>query len=334
MELRPLGRSNLRVSRLCLGAMMFGGPTDEATSHRIIARAKDAGVNFIDTADAYNGGKSEHVVGRGIKQSRNDFVVATKVCNKMPDNPASGGLSRRWITQAAEDSLRRLGTDRIDVYYLHKEDFSVPLEETVRALADLVRAGKIRHFGVSNFRSWRVAEICRLCDEIGIGRPVASQPYYHALYRVIENEHLPACGHFGLGVFCYSPLARGLLTGKYVPGAAPSADSRAGRKDTRMMETEFRPEAIAAAQKIKEHAAKRGTTAAKFAIGWVLNNRFVTGILGGPRTEAQWEDYLSSLDYRPDAEDEKFIDDLVSPGHPVVPGYNDPSYPIEGRAVG
>jgi aryl-alcohol dehydrogenase (NADP+) len=333
MNLRQLGRSDLRVSPLCLGTMMFGGATDEATSHRIIARAKDGGVNFIDTADAYNAGRSEEVIGRGVRQSRNHFVIATKVYNKLPDNPASGGLSRRWIMQAAEDSLRRLGIGHIDLYYLHKEDHTVPLEETVRAIADLVRAGKIRYFGVSNYRAWRIAEICRLCDEIGINRPVASQPYYHAMYRVIENEHLPACGYFGLGVFCYSPLARGLLTGKYAPGAAPAADSRAGRKDARIMETEFRPEALAAAQKIKQHAEKRGTTATKFAIGWVLNNRLMTGIVGGPRTEAQWEDYLSGFDYKPDAEDEAFIDSIVSPGHPAMPGYNDPGYPIEGRVV-
>lgn len=333
MQHRPLGRSDIKVSPLCLGSMMFGDATDEATSQRIVARAKDAGVNFIDTADAYNGGKSEEVLGRAIGKDRNAFVIATKVANPMEGVAGSGGLSARWVAQAAEDSLRRLRTDRIDLYYLHKEDHGTPLEETVEAIAKLIRAGKMRHFGVSNYRAWRIAEICRLCDQAGIARPAASQPYYHAMYRVVETDHLPACGYFGLGVVSYSPLARGLLTGKYAPGAAPAADSRVGRNDKRILQTEFQPHAIAVAQKIVAHAKKRGTTPTAFAIGWVLANKFVTGIIGGPRTEAQWNDYLASLDYRPDAEDEAFVDALVSPGHPAIPGYNDPAYPIEGRKV-
>lgn len=333
MQHRALGRSDLKVSPLCLGTMMFGAQTDEGTSQRIVARAKEAGVNFIDTADVYNAGVSEEVVGRAIGNGRNAWVLATKVANVMPNVDGSGGLSRKWIARAAEDSLKRLRTDHIDLYYLHKEDHGTPMEETVAALADLIRAGKIRYFGLSNHKSWRVAEICRLCDEMGIPRPAASQPYYHAMYRVIENEHLPACGYFGLGVVSYSPLARGLLTGKYMPGAAPAADTRAGRGDKRIMQTEFQQPALEAAQKIVAHAKKRGTTPTKFAIGWVLANKFMTGVIGGPRTEAQWEDYIGALDYKPDAEDEAFIDSLVTPGHPVTPGYNDPMYPIEGRKV-
>ncbi len=205
MKYRTLGRSGLKVSPLCLGAMMFGGATSESDSRDIIAAAQDDGVNFIDTADAYNGGESERIVGRAIGGDRDRWVLATKLANPLGDDPNSGGLSRRWVQLACEGSLKRLGTDVIDIYYLHKEDHATALEETVGALADLLRAGKIRYFGVSNYRAWRVAEICRICDGIGIDRPIVSQPYYNALNRMPETEHLPACAHFGLDVVPYSP---------------------------------------------------------------------------------------------------------------------------------
>jgi aryl-alcohol dehydrogenase (NADP+) len=333
MEYRTLGRSGLSVSRLCLGTMMFGGPTDAATSNRLIARAAEAGINFLDTADGYNAGKSEEVVGAAIAANRHTWVLATKIANRMGKGPNEGGLSRKWVVQGAEACLRRLGTDFIDILYLHKEDHGTPLETTVRALADLVRAGKIRHFGVSNYRSWRIAEICRLCDEAGIDRPVVSQPYYNAMNRQPEVEQIPAALHYGLGVVPYSPLARGVLTAKYRPGEAPEAGSRAGRQDKRMLETELRPESLEIAQTIREHAERVGTTAAHFAIGWVLNNRLVTGTIVGPRTEAHLEDYLAALAYRFTPEDEALVDRLVAPGHPSTPGYNDPQYPIEGRVA-
>jgi aryl-alcohol dehydrogenase (NADP+) len=234
---------------------------------------------------------------------------------------------------AVEASLRRLSTDVIDLLYLHKEDHATPLAETVHALADLIRTGKIRYFGVSNYRSWRVAEICHLCDQAGIDRPVASQPLYNALNREVEIEHLPACGYFGLGVVPYSPLARGVLTGKYRPDAAPPPDTRAGRQDRRMMESEWRPESLAIAQEIAAHAKARGITPGQFAFGWVLNNRFVTAAIGGPRTEDQWEDYAGALAYRFTPEDEALVDRLVTTGHASTPRYNDPAYPIEGRAA-
>ena len=331
MEYRILGGSGLKVSPLCLGTMMFGGPTDEATAHRIIAGAADQGINFIDTANAYEGGRSEEVVGRGIAARRDWWVLATKLANPMGAGPNDRGLSRAHTFRAVDASLRRLGTDVIDVLYWHKEDHLVPLGESVRAMADLVRAGKILHFGVSNTRAWRVAEICRLCDEAGIGRPVVSQPYYNAMNRMPEVEHLPACAALGLGVFSYSPLARGVLTGKYRPDAAPDAESRAGRQDRRMMETEFRTESLRIAQTLAEHAASRGITPGQFAVAWVLNNRLVTGVIAGPRTEEQWADYLGALTYRFTAEDESVVDQLVPAGHPSTPGYNDPAYPLEGR---
>jgi aryl-alcohol dehydrogenase (NADP+) len=203
MNYRNLGSSGVKISPLCLGTMMFGGATDEATAGRIVAKAREQGVNFIDSADAYAGGKSEEIAGRAIGNRRHDWVVATKLANQIGEGANRGGLSRKWVMQAAEESLRRLGTDYIDIYYLHKEDHATPLAETVRAIGDLLRQGKIRYFGVSNYKSWRVAEICNLCDRMGIDRPIVSQPYYHALYRVAEVEHLPACAYYGLGVVSY-----------------------------------------------------------------------------------------------------------------------------------
>jgi len=313
--------------------MMFGGPTDEPTAARIIAQAREQGVNFIDTADGYTGGKSEEVVGRAIKADRRWWVLATKIANPTGQGPNARGLSRRQVNHAVEASLRRLDTDVIDILYLHKEDHATPLSETVHALEDLIRAGKIRYVGVSNYRAWRVAELCRLADAAGIDRPIVSQPLYNVLNREVEVEHLPACGYFGLGVVPYSPLARGVLTGKYQPNVAPASDTRAGRRDRRMMESEWRPESLAIATTIAEHAARRGMTAGQFAMAWVLSNRLVTGAVAGPRTEAQWNDYMRCLDVRLDAEDEALVDQLVSPGHPSTPGYNDPAYPIEGRVA-
>ena len=331
MQYRQLGRSGLKVSPICLGTMMFGGPTDEATSKRIIAKARGAGINFIDTADAYSKGASEEVVGRAIADDRHAWVLATKLANPMGHDPNRVGLSRRWVLQAADESLKRLGTDHIDIYDLHKEDPATPLEETVRAMGDLIRAGKVRYFGVSNYRAWRVAEICNICDRLGIDRPAVSQPYYNAMNRMPEVEHFPACSYYGLGIVPYSPLARGVLTGKYRPDAAPDKETRAGRNDTRMMQTEWRPESLQLAQEIKAHAEKKGITAGQFAVAWVLNSAFVSSIVAGPRTEEQWDGYVGALDYRFTGDDEALVDRLVVPGHPSTPGYNDPAYPIEGR---
>jgi aryl-alcohol dehydrogenase-like predicted oxidoreductase len=331
MEYRNLGRSGLKVSPVCLGTMMFGGPTDEPESARMVARAKDAGVNFIDTADVYNDGRSEEIVGRAIKAERDHWVLATKMCNAMGPGPNQRGLSRRWMFQACDASLARLGTDWIDIMYLHREDRGTPLEETVIAIADLIRAGKLRYFGISNYRSWRLAEICNICDRLRIDRPVVSQPYYNAMNRMPEVEHLPACGHYGLGVVPYSPLARGVLTGKYDPDLPPQSGTRAGRQDMRMMQTEWRRESLLIAKEIKRHAEARGISPVPFAFAWVLNNRLVTAAIAGPRTVEQLEDYLPALEYAFGPDDEELVDGLVATGHPSTPGFNDPAYPIEGR---
>jgi aryl-alcohol dehydrogenase-like predicted oxidoreductase len=337
MDYERLGTSGLRISRLCLGTMMFGGPTDEATSQRIIASARDAGVNFIDTADAYNSGRSEMVVGRAIRSDRDSWVVATKVFNPMRARgakgfgPNRGGLSAKWIIEATHASLRRLGTDYLDIQYLHKEDHDTPLEETVRAMGNLIAQGKIRYFGVSNYRAWRIAEIVRLCDSLGMARPLVSQPYYNAMNRMPEVEELPVCNHYGIGVVPYSPLARGVLTGKYAADSPPDAQSRAGRQDKRMLQTEWRDESLEIAQAFVARASAKGCTAGQLAVAWVLNNKLISAAIAGPRTEAQWEDYLGAMSVKIDAQDEALVDERVTPGHPSTPGYNDPQYPIEGR---
>jgi aryl-alcohol dehydrogenase (NADP+) len=334
MPFRRLGDSGLEVSVLCLGTMMFADRTDAPTSQRIIASAFDAGVNFIDTADVYSKGASEAIVGRAIAANRHRWILATKVGNVMTQKPHDGGLSRRWIIEACEASLQRLATDHIDIYYLHRDDDDTPLSETIGAIGDLIRAGKTRYFGVSNYRGWRIAEVVATCDQLGVDRPVVCQPYYNAMNRMPEVEILPACDYYGIGVVPYSPLARGVLTGKYAPGAEAPEGSRVARKDRRMMETEFRTESIALAQTIKAHAEKKALSATQFALAWVLNNKIVSSVIAGPRTLEQWTDYLSAVGKELDQEDEAFVDSLVTPGHPSTPGYNDPQYPFYGRIVG
>ncbi|RMD64319.1 MAG: aldo/keto reductase [Alphaproteobacteria bacterium] len=333
MEYRRLGHSGLHVSPICLGTMMFGLRTDATVAGRIVARAREAGINFIDTADIYAKGASEEIVGDLIRAERDDWVLATKVGNAMGETPNMGGLGRKWLLRAIDDSLRRLRTDHVDIYYLHKPDPGTPIEETLGAIGDIIAAGKARFFGISNFRGWQHADIVHQCERLGVPRPIVSQPYYNAMNRMPEVEVLPACAHYGLGVVPYSPLARGVLTGKYKPGEAPPQDTRAAVKDRRLMETEFRTESMEYAQRIKERAEARGMTAGQFALNWVLANPIVTAVLAGPRTEAQWEEYLDALDHAWDPDDEAFIDAMVRPGHPSTPGYNDPQYPITGRPV-
>ena len=332
MEYRRLGASGLKVSKICLGAMMFGEQTAEPVAARIVGSAVDAGVNFIDTADSYAKGGSERMVGALIAERRDHWVLATKVQNAMiPADPNSGGLGRKWLMHEIDASLSRLKTDYIDVWYFHRDDLDTPLEETVRTMGDLIRAGKVRYFGLSNFDGWRIAEIVNSCRRLAVPQPIVLQPVYNAMNRLGEVEMFPACEYYGLGIVPYSPLARGVLTGKYTPGEKPPSGTRAGRKDRRMMESEFRDESIAHAQVIKAHAEKRGMTAGQFALNWVLNNRLVTAVIAGPRTEEQWHEYLGALGRKLDAEDEALVDRLVAPGQTSTPGYTDPKFPILGR---
>ena len=331
MHYQQLGRTGLRVSPICLGTMMFGEQTDEDTALRIVNKAYEQGVNFIDTANNYNGGKSEEVTGRLIAAQRDKWVLATKFANPTGSGPNQTGTSRKHMIEAVNASLKRLGTDYIDLYYIHREDHLTPIAETVRALDDLIRAGKIRYYGLSNHRGWKIAEFSRTADALNADRPAASQPLYNLANRQIELDHLEAAQYYGLGVVPYSPLARGILTAKYDPNQAPAADSRAGRMDKRMHQTEWRPESLDIAQQIKQHASERGISPGQFALAWVLNNKLVSSVIAGPRTAEQWEDYVPALAYRFTAEDEAFVDRLVTPGHASTPRYNDPAHPFFGR---
>lgn len=306
MEYRQLGRSGIKVSTLTLGTMMFGGPTDEASAARIIDQAQEHGVNSIDTADVYAKGESERVVGRSIAAQRERWVLATKFANPLQDGDVNArGASRKHIVRAVDASLKRLNTDYIDLLYIHREDHATPVEETVRALNDLIQAGKLRYYGLSNHRAWKIAEFSHTAQALGLDAPVASQPLYNIANRQAEAEQLT--------------------------GATPGADTRAGRSDRRLQQTEWRAESLELARRVHEHAEARGLSAGQFALAWVLNSRYITSTIGGPRTEAQWLDYLPALRYRLTAEDEAFVDSLVASGHPSTPGFNDPGHPFFGR---
>ena len=331
MRYRVLGSSGIKVSELCLGAMMFGGPTDDAQARRIIESAAESGVNFIDTADVYAEGRSETSVGVAIKAARGRWVLATKGAQKVGPNVTDGGLSRRHLVRAVDASLKRLGTDHIDLYYIHRVDPDTSWEQTIATFGDLIRHGKIREWALSNVRAWHIPHIVHQCRQMSVPQPVALQPYYNLMNRQPETELLPAARFFGLGVVPYSPLARGVLTGKYRVNQVAEAGSRAARQDKRMLEAEWRPESLMIAEKLKAHAESRGTTLVHWATAWVLNNRAVTSTIAGPRTLEQWTSYLGALNYKWTAEDEALANSLVPPGHPSTPGFTDPAYPVEGR---
>jgi aryl-alcohol dehydrogenase-like predicted oxidoreductase len=331
MQYRQLGKSNLKVSALCLGTMMFGDQTAQDEAQAIVADARDKGVNYIDTADVYTKGASETMVGSLLKGQRHEWVLATKLGNNMSSRPNEGHYSRSWMLREADASLQRLQTEHIDILYLHRDFDGMDLEETLRALDALLRSGKIRYWGLSNFRGWRIAEAVRVAALMGMPGPVVCQPYYNLLNRMPEVEVLPACEHYGIGVTPYSPIARGVLTGKYAPGQPPVEGSRAARGDRRMAETEFREESLRIAQELKVHAQNKGVSLAQFATAWVLAHRAVSSVIAGPRTLRQWQDYLPALDYSVSGEDEALIDSLVRPGHPSTPGFNDPQYPLPAR---
>ena len=333
MQFQTLGKSPLRVSRLCLGTMMFGDQTDAAEAARIVASAREMGVNFIDTADVYTLGASEEMTGSLIKADRHHWVLASKLGNAMSKAPNEVGYSRSWMLRAVEASLRRLQTTHLDILYLHRDFNGLDLEEPLRAIDQLLRDGKIRTWGLSNFRGWRIGQAVQTAQQLGMPAPTVCQPYYNLLNRMPEVEILPACDHHRIGVVPYSPIARGVLTAKYTPGAAPPEGSRAARKDTRMMQTEFRDESLQIAQQLKVHAESRGIALAHFATAWVLAHRAVSSVIAGPRTLAQWQDYLPALDVTIGPDDEALVDSLVCPGHPSTPGYSDPAYPLPGRTA-
>ena len=331
MQYRRLGKSNLKVSALCLGTMMFADQTDRAEAQSIVADGREHGVNYIDTADVYSLGAAEAMVGELLKGQREEWVLATKLGNPMSKRINDRHFSRTWMLRALDASLQRLQTDHVDILYLHRDVNGMDLEEPLRALEAMLRDGKIRYWGVSNYRGWRIAEMVRIAGQVGLPAPVVCQPYYNLLNRMPEVEVLPACDHYGIGVTPYSPVARGVLTGKYPPGQPPAQDSRAGRGDKRIAETEFREESLVIAQKLKAHAEAKGITLAQFATAWVLAHRAVSSVIAGPRTLKQWQDYLPALDYAVTPEDEALVDSLVRPGHPSTPGFTDPSHPLYPR---
>lgn len=333
MEYRKLGYSPLLISPITLGTMMFGGATDAEASLRIMHDARDAGINSMDTADIYNKGVTEEVVAKGIAGERDRWVLASKVGNRLGDGPNQVGFSRKWVIEGVEASLRRLQTDYLDIVYLHRDFPGQSLEEPLRALADLITQGKIRYYGLSNFRGWRIAEAVRMSQQLGIVAPSAIQPVYSLVNRIAELEQLPAAHEYGMGVISYSPLARGVLSGKYRSMQDIPADSRVGRADPRILATEWREESLVVANAVRERAEAREVSTADFAIAWVLNNTLVTSAIAGPRTFDQWRAYLHALELRLDADDEAFVDQLVTPGYASTHGYRDPGHPLSGRYV-
>lgn len=331
MDYVNLGRSGVKVSPLCLGTMMFGAPTGEADSIRIIHRALDAGINFVDTANVYNGGESEVITGRAIRDRRAAVVLATKAKNPMGEGPNDQGLSRGHLLRACDESLRRLGTDYIDVYYMHAPDWSTPLDESLRALDDLVRQGKVRYIACSNFYGYQVALLLGLAEARNLERITCIQPLYNIVNRDAEVELLPLCREKGIGAVVYSPLARGVLTGKYIPGQDFPEGSRAARGDRRIHQTELKEESYVIAQKLRPLAEAHGCTLSQYAVAWTLANSAVTSAIIGPRTMEQLEDNLGAPAVRLTEEDERAVDELVPPGWHTGRGYTDPNYPVRGR---
>jgi aryl-alcohol dehydrogenase-like predicted oxidoreductase len=317
VEYRSLGRTGIRVSPLCLGAMMFGawGNPDHEDSIRIIHRALDAGINFVDTADVYSRGESEEIVGKALAGRRDGVVLATKVHGVMGDGPNERGNSRRWIMQEVDSSLRRLGTDWIDLYQIHRHDPSCDLDETLGALSDLVHAGKIRAFGSSTFPAHVIVEAQWIARERGRERFVCEQPPYSMLVRLAESEVLPVCQQYGMGVITWSPLAGGWLSGRYRKGVhiEPSRrESRLpGRYDLSRPGNQRKLEAADALARLAEEA---GMPLVRMAIAFVLHHPAVTSAIIGPRTMEQLEGQLGADQLRLDASLLDRIDEIVPPG--------------------
>ena len=331
MNYRRLGQAGIRVSPLCLGTMMFGGQTDEAESIRIMHKALDQGINFLDTANMYNAGQSEIAVGKAIAGRRDQVVVATKGRQKIGEGPNDWGASRGHLMRELDRSLKRLGTDFVDVYYVHAPDDETPIEESLRTLDDMVRSGKVRYIACSNFRAWRLCEALWTSDKLNLNSFVCVQPLYNIVNRDIEVELLPLCQEHGVGVVSYSPLARGILSGKYQPGQAYPEGSRAARNDKRIQQAELREASLEIAQKISAHCAKKGVAPTQFALAWVLANPILTSVILGPRTMDQFDDNAACLNVEITPEDEALIDSLVPPGEHSGKGFQDTAYPIAGR---
>jgi len=321
MEYRNLGRSGLRVSPLCLGTWNFADPTPEAEAIRMVHRALEAGINVIDTADIYARGESERIVGKALAGGLRDKVIlATKFHFPVSGDPNDRGNSRRHIMRAVEASLERLGTDWIDLYQAHRPDFSVPQEETLRALDDLVRQGKVRYIGSSTFPAWMVMEALGLSERLGLERFISEQPPYNLLDRRIENELVPMALRHGVGLLTWSPLAAGQLVGRYADATKLPPDSKAARVG--YVKERISERGITAARALAGLAAERGITSSQLALLWVKDQPGICAPILGSRTEAQLEEALPVLGMHLDAETAAALDVLVPPGTAVSDFHN------------
>jgi aryl-alcohol dehydrogenase-like predicted oxidoreductase len=321
MNYRKLGRTGLKVSPLCLGAMMFGrrGNADHADCVRIIHRALDAGINFVDTANVYSNGESEEIVGEALRGHRDQVVLATKVHGEMGPGPNDRGNSRVHILREVEHSLRRLQTDYIDLYQIHRPDPDTPIEETLRALDDLVHSGKVRYIGSSTFAAWELVESYWVSDRYNLARFECEQPPYSIFVRHIEQDVLPVCQKYGTGVIPWSPLNRGWLAGRYRAGQEIDPQSRAARGDAFI----DRPDSLAGRRKLElveeliPMAQEVNASLAQYALAWTLTNPVVTAPIIGPRIMEQLENNLGALEITIPPDHLRRIDELVPPGTDV-----------------
>ena len=324
MEHRLLGRTGVSVSPLCLGTMMFGpwGNDDRADSIRVIHHALDAGINFVDTADVYSGGVSEEIVGEALKGRRDEVVLATKFFMPMGDQPNHSGGSRKWIMRAVEDSLRRLGTDYIDLYQVHRPSAVMDVEETLGALTDLVRQGKVRYIGSSSYSGSQIVEAQWASRERHLERFVTEQPPYSILVRGIEADVLPTTQRHGMGTLTYSPLAGGWLSGRWRKEAAgtPTSSARpSARFDMQLPENQRKLDVV---EELAQLAEQAGMTLIELAIAFVINHPGVTSAIIGPRTMEQLLSQLPAADVTLSADVLDRIDELVAPGVTINPEDN------------
>ena len=316
MEYRLFGRTGVRVSPLCLGAMNFGGATGEADSLRIIHAALDAGINFVDTANVYNDGQSEVVVGKALEGRRDQVFLATKVHFKMGDRPPPGdeGNSRLHILKACEDSLRRLNTDWIDLYQIHRPSPEIPVDETLGALTDLVRAGKVRYIGCSTHPAWMVMEALGVSERRGFARYVSEQPPYNLLDRRVENELLPLALRYNLALIPWAPLAQGVLAGRYASGQPYPEDARAARQPGSIYAQRVTPRGIEVGEKFTALAREHGRTPGQLALLWCKDQPGITAPIVGPRTLEQLQELLPVFDMTLTDPERAACDALNPPG--------------------
>ncbi|WOQ18746.1 aldo/keto reductase [Raineyella sp. W15-4] len=324
MEYRYLGRTGVRVSPLCLGTMMFGpwANNDHDDAIRIIHAALDAGINFVDTADVYSAGVSEEITGRALKGHRDEVFLATKFFMPMDEDPNHGGGSRRWIMTEVENSLRRLGTDHIDLYQVHRPTPEIDVEETLGALTDLVRAGKVRYIGSSSYSGSQIVAAQWAAKENHYARFVTEQPPYSILVRGIEEDVLPTTLRHGMGTLTYSPLAGGWLSGRWRAGNAPTTTSAARPGPRFDMSSPANQRKLAIVEDLAQLAEQTGITLIELAIAFVLNHPGVTAAIVGPRTMEHLQSYLPAADITLSAEVLDRIDRLVAPGVTINPDDN------------